>query len=1188
MFNNFEFNSGELNTSSLNNTGNQDLAASLTVNTNPAFATFKELQGFLSVAAPVSNDVNASLVVSNYKWLTPSLMIAQNGPGYRPYYTCHIVDDTIQPNAIITPPNVPLNGSAITAPDGNMLAVGADASGNLAFWKLPDASTGWTVHSTLVANGSWRGDLNASVAVSNWINGSYVIDVYFYANVSGALKIKWIRSTDGGATWGTVTTLNDIAVSNATTDNMYLSAGTPVLLGNGLVQGVVFYIKKVSQPDNLSVFYRIFYQYYGGTGSTFGSETIWPTTVDSQDWTMHSLDSYYLNGSYYIAFAGYHNFIDMVPNSNFSIYSVRLDVITSNQNSDVWSLVNDVFLTNSSITTNQNSFTYPRINYDGSMFYVLFKAVIVDSVSTATSGQLYNVITKTYYYLTQSLDMANFSYPAPLIFSDGTIFTSDKGYDFVRQGSYFFVVGNGLLWKYIVNNVTADITNSIISFEVDEMAGAASTIDIVLGNMNNQWVGPSPTKAGASAIAKNRKIYLEIGYYNSSGVGETVPRNIFYIDDIKQVSDSNTNNVELSGRDLNKSLKVLTTKFAYNYRGITAYSDIFNGATLGNWNLVSGNWAEANGQMQVTNPGSVNPALITLQGISNNTESSIIACAMQLPNVFGSDTSGAMAAIYPIYVDDQNYVQFKVYLNGVVLTYNVNITVNGVNNVITDVALDSSYNGKIVNFLIRKHSYGLLNIIIGARDEINFPGTFDPAQFSPAPLVCLAGGLPDIDFGQWFTQTNAVVDGAPAIGVLGITGIFEYFKYIQFGPSQSIQDVMQKLGSLSSISRFSTNYIFKDTTYPVANYAGTPFPVVNAKMQIAPSSLIVSNTNLVTNGELEFRASILPTVPASDYSMSVLFKVSTPVFSIYNDLYNYRFEVKKHVADNMVTVNLYINIQGSGELLLVPSSPYVYNSAYTVNNLAIDITSEHSYRLVTLDQFFYLFIDEKLVMAWQDNNTTIIQSNFSNGYWGFKTDSNSTMKVGNIKSRTLWNQIENVSVNPGDDITSTLGGILQTVSGWSYADLMGRLTGKVLTSTDPSTYTYQESLYSSDTINSDTQYVNQVTVYGTGVSAIYQDAISIGTTGKVRDMTISDPKITTYKDAYLRAQFEMINANKFNIQNTPLNPLNAGAEILDAITIINTGQNSTNLNGIYREYNQTLVNDGSKGRYSINIQTGQI
>jgi len=100
----------------------------------------------------------------------------------------------------------------------------------------------------------------------------------------------------------------------------------------------------------------------------------------------------------------------------------------------------------------------------------------------------------------------------------------------------------------------------------------------------------STTGAGAAAIAKNRKIVIWQGYYNSNGVPEDVPRNVYYIDDIQQQVSSTKNDITLVGRDFYKKLKTTVTKFSYQLVGPTLFTDIFDGTFMSQWNQVSGTW----------------------------------------------------------------------------------------------------------------------------------------------------------------------------------------------------------------------------------------------------------------------------------------------------------------------------------------------------------------------------------------------------------------------------------------------------------------------------------------------------------------------------------------------------------------------------------------------------------------------
>lgn len=1145
----------------------------------------------------LTSDLPASLIVSDYKWLTATLKAAQLGPAYRPYYTCKIVDDTITPNQVITAPGVPLNGAAVQSPDGYVLAVGDDGTGKLQFWKLADASTGWGSPTKQLAS-SYRNDLNASIEVSEYVMGSYVIDVYYFFNNAGALNIGHQRSMDGGITWSSSIACMDPSISNATTDNMCLAAGKPVLLPGGNVSGMVFYLKKAIGVVSPTSYYRIFYQYYTGSGGTFNTPVQWEGYVDSQDWTMQGLDVEYNNGSYYVVFSGYHNNLETVPNQNFGLYATRFDfdrnTTGGGPGSDFWSLVVPVFTATSNTTTNLNVFTNPRFSKIGSVFYLTFTAVMVEAVTTATLGQTNRVITQTFQMIMQTKNGLEYTYPAPLIATDGTIFSYGGAYNFVPNGAFAYTIGNGKLWQYNVNNIVADVTNSLISYEVDEMAGSASQINLVIGNMNNQWVGPSPTKTGAAAIAKNRKIYLEQGYYNASGVGEVVPRNIFYIDDIQQKVDSTTNIVTITARDYVKKLKVLSTKFAFSFAGPVIYSDIFYGNTLGNWNQLSGGWIETSASLKITDLVTAN-GLISLAGVNNNAESSILAMIIHVSAL--ADPTASI--IYPIYQDSNNNVFFRFTIidhTFHTMGYQFGVKVNGTENIIisgTTAALNTFVNFD-VPVMIRKRNYNIYDVVWGspyqgAYAAANLPGTFDPTAYTGSYAgfpVTPNTGANDLDVSQYFTSSNYVVNGPPAVEFQAVpSGNIKYFKFFQFADRLSIQDLVRKLGTMATVLDYRVDTNFFDTSFLHSNYNGTY--AAGGGMTISPSQTVMNTSNPFNNGELNVRAKVVPSNNSNDYSLSILFRAdSASAPSKY-----YRVEMKKSPSKSLTACRFFTDIPT--EYMMIGSSLDGYTRAdggsnIKSNPLPIDITKYHTYKLVLIDQYIYFFVDDRLELMWQDNNLQTTSADWSNGFWGIKTDSNSTVVVSQADSPMMWNSLDVAVFNPGDDADNTIRNAVGTVKGFVYGDLMGRLNARILNSTDESGYTYEGILYSQEYDNSDKEYVNQVTVYGNGVSAIARDGLSISETGKVRDMTISDYKILTYEDALSRAQSELINANRFNTQNMPMNPNNVGSEIFDVVTIIDTGDNSTNVDGDFRVYNQNITNDGSKGRYSIQIETGTV
>ena len=215
------------------------------------------------------------------------------------------------------------------------------------------------------------------------------------------------------------------------------------------------------------------------------------------------------------------------------------------------------------------------------------------------------------------------------------------------------------------------------------------------------------------------------------------------------------------------------------------------------------------------------------------------------------------------------------------------------------------------------------------------------------------------------------------------------------------------------------------------------------------------------------------------------------------------------------------------------------------------------------------------------------------GYIGFAADifedgvtpDNSSMLVKNITSGTFSQQISSFAVNPGDDMATALQTTINTVMGWSLSDLFGRLKLITLSSTDPSGYTYENQIDKVIPDISDKEYINQVTVIGTGVSAIARSGTSIGATTRIRDSVIVDYKITTLSDAQSRADYELQNASKFNNQAQVNQIVNPGSEIFDIITVINA---DANISGTYRIYNQDEGIDGQSSSYAMQIGAGEV
>jgi hypothetical protein len=1150
-------------------------------------------------------DINScSVRNSDYKWLSDTLKTAQLGPGYRPYFTCKIVNDTITPNAILTQPNIPINGKSVQAPDGNILSVGADASNNLAFWNTPNMATGLGTKTILTS--TYRNDLNASVSVSDWINGYYVIDVYAFFNNSGNLNVIHYRSVNSGASFSSSISPTDIVISNATTNNVYVAAGTPLLnIDGSTIGGSFFYIKAVStgfSPPFISTFYQINYQTYSGTGSSFSSPITWNLDVDPEDWIMQSLDVIYYNGYHYIVFAGYHQYLETVPDANFGIYIMRTNaaaLVSPLLSQYFWSIPTTIIESTANTTFNGNIFTYPRISAVNGSFTLLFKGDVIVGLKTGTQSN--PLTTQHNYYMSTSVDLNFFSYPTPVYFTDGTIFfpgpngtTYTKGYDFVQQGSYCYIVSAGLLWQYIVNNIVADITNSIINYDVDDTAGQASQITITLANANNQWYGPSPTRTGAAAIAQNMKIYLEQGYYNASGVGEVVPKSIFFISNITQNVTSNSNDVQIIGLDLNKKLTVLSTEFSFTSDGPGVYVDLFDGSTTNNWTVQAGSWSQQNNTYTITSPGGGDD-IITLNNFINNTESSIISCVMNVPTpTTNLEPPARYTAIYLYYIDPTNFIRIKFEYktnghggwtgtSGFYAFYEINLSGSLTSSNPALLSSQSTYG--TFPFLIRKYNYVNFDLIIGNPSGPNGAysvGCFDPTAYSGTfanyPVVIsypnnLLTGL----------SPYAFLNGVIGLGASNFTTSFSNFQFMRFNNSQSINDGVRRLAALAGVTKFNTINIFNDQIFLPSNYSGTPFSYYKGMMKIGPSSEVINTSYQISNGDLVFKAFAQPTNPAVNYGFEIFFQgnSSTPTKS-----YAMNIQYIASSGNSLISLGAILTDQTPNANTFTQTSLLGYSGGSATNSTPFDISRLNTYKIVSNKNTIMVFVNDRCMLMWNDSNSSEQAYLTSNGYWGFLTDANSTAYVSQISSELVWNQIAQFALNAGDDTTSTAQNVILTINGWYYADLMGRLNTIVINANDPSTYTYQNTLVGQNQNASDTGYVNQVTVQGSGVMAVVQNTQSIATTGYVRDLNVVDYTILTYADALVRANAELTLAQRFNVQNTPANPNNVGSEMFDVITIVNTGNNSTNVNGTSRVYNQTIKNDGSKGQYSINIETG--
>ncbi len=1117
--------------------------------------------------------ISAQVTNSDYKWLSSTLKTAQQNSPYTPQYNLKILDDSLNPHAILTSPTVPVLGDATTSPDGYVLCAGGDGSGNLKFWKLSDASQTFPTGTTLVSSGSgYVSTLNTSIACSDWINGNYNIDVYFFYLSAGSYYPALARSVNGGSTWS----INPYSVPAGFTglntgDNNYIAAGQPIYDPVQMVtKSTCFYIR--GHLGASSAFYKVCYLQFDG-GFYYGAEVQWPLNVDSQDWTIHSLDVQYLNGSFFIFFAGFHNWFETPSgNKNYSIYMAQLNNLTGLSSSDQWQLPVEILTSTSPQVTNNNAFKFPRITTDGNTFYLVFSALVGEGLTTSntTTSQI-GTVSNPYYYMMQSANLIDFSYPLPLYFTDGTVYADTAGVSFVNQGANYFLLGNGKNWQYIRNNIVADITNYVISYQIQEVSGQSSQIVFVLGNANNYWIGAGATGVGNTAIAVNKKIILEQGYKTSVGK-EVAPRSVFYIDTITLNSSSSDNTATIQGRDINRNLQNVSTKFSYSLNGPSYFNDLFDGTTLQNWTQTGGTWVENNisGFGALTNNAPSGQNVISQGQINNNLESCLIFTMMN-----PTATNGSSTDIYPLYQDNGNYFQISVVFD--------NST--GFHKMVFNLYIGNVFVASLVNslgfqqagrfpILIRKYNYNVYDILVGK--NISGGGSYvdnvlDPAgPFAPFSIFT-------VDLSQYFSSSAFLVNGSVALGTTGsgASGDFSPFKFMQFSESLSLQESLEYLCAIAGITNFDPRITFFDNQYVSSNWNGT-YAIQNSYMGIGISQVCMNTSNPVLNGQIEFTAQVNPVVSGNPFGFNFIFRSTSN--SVPNNGNYYTFVIKELLGVVVVALFLVldnVNIELSQSSL-----------TGSTNLIPIDLTKQHIYNITMIDQIFYLFIDGRVYMMWQDTNLTT-QLN-SIGYWGIVTGTNSVVIAGNFTSYQLYTQLPNVSFNPGDDMTSILQNVLETMFAYSYTDQMGRYIGITLNSTDPSNYTYQNLLYAIQSQLANSSLVNEVVVIGSGVIATYKDTALIAALGQVRSINITDYTITTYQDALTRAKNELISNNAVSSQNDPNNPMNVGSEMFDVITLINTGNNSTSINGNYRVFNQTFSLDGSKGKYSIQIETGNL
>lgn len=1155
-------------------------------------------------AFPTFSDLLVSLITSGYKWLTSTLLTAQQSQTVRPYFSAQIIDDTIKPTGVSFNPLTPTaHGMAAPMPDDNIVAAGFGADNKIHFYKDRNLSDGtWGTDITLNSGTSFIptfANTQVAIAVSDYINGNYHIDVAYFDNFNGSLGTQLVvqlhRSDDGGRTWTQTTiTPGNMPQANynvASPPNLYLCLMKPRLVG-GAVQSTFVY----QHPNGGSVgsgytTYDIQYYKYSTIVGNSGL-TAWGSNVDSGDWTIHSFDSYYYNGIDYLIFSGFRNVIDTPnfastnQNANYALWLTAIVQRSANvgTNLDLWVPPVPILAADSATIANQNQFTYPRAIAQNGSVDVVIRAITVDSISQSGQGSTSGTVTThENYQLLRSQDGTNFTYPQIIVDINGNEIleptANSRLQSFVKQDNYYYLCGGDQVYQFIHNNTVADVSADVIGYTISEAAGQPSAINLSIANQNNQWVGQAPTNPGAAAIAGNSKIALWQGYYNSAGNPEAVPRNVYFIDDIQQQVSGKQNDLLITGRDWFKKLMTLITRYSLQWVGPFLYSDVFDGTTLNNWNQQAGVWNEDSNQLVATDNFS-GQTVVTFAQSAQVPYGSTMAVSASKP-------TGGNLYIYAFYIDDSHFLRLNITdIGNPNFTWTVELGSDG--NVVT--ALDTgnltwSGSGNL-NFFVRQYNYYTWNFMF-TDHAATFVGNPINAWVDLRLIKNSTSG--EFNLRDTYFLTNANFQKPFAVGLGGnvVSNAFSFFQYVQYGAIANIMSVTQALAAKAGVLNTVSQHMF-DETLINPQYSGQ-FSVSNHRLNL-PFSGQAMNTNSnfqMSNGEILFNAKVIPTNTGTgnEFGFSFIFRAnsSTPTAC-------YRFRIEQYIDGTGFSQCRFERLY-SGQTYIFPNSSNDDQTVIPVpqfGSLNIDLTQYHQYKITMVDGWLFAYVDGIMVAAWNDMNTTA--SYLTSGSWGFLSNNgNSKVVIKNIYSPIFWKPVQTFSLNPGDDIQNAILSLVQSIRGWVFSDLLGRMKMLLLSSTDASNYTYNTQLWAQNVDDSDKEYISQVTVYGTGVMATARNTDLMAGVA-VREAVIVDYTITTQSDAQVRANNELINSNQYLNQFEPTQVINVGAEIFDAITVTNTGNNTSGVNSPTRVYAQNFTDGGggNSGDYSIRIQTGNL
>lgn len=1175
-------------------------------------------------------DLPATLSVSGYKWLTQTLETAQQQYTVRPYFTTQIIDDTIKPTANIFTNTPPYSfGSAAPTPDGNIVAAGFDASNHIHFYKGRNLGSGsWDSDTVLDTNSgvvSAYAVNQVAIAVSEMHNSYYHIDVAYFTNFDGSLGYYFGNylglciwsSDDSGQTWTLQNSayagykMSDLPIASynsAATLNLYLALMKPRLVSGTMTSGILYLCPNSSAMSSGYTSYDLKYSVspFPYTSYNILAPYTWGGNVNSQDWTIHSFDSYYINGIDYMVFCGFRSIIDTpnnkasTQNPNYALWLTGLSRRSSGTGGsltpDLWLPPTAIIAADSANYANQNQYLFPRAVLQNDYIDILLKAVTVDSISPSAQGATsVTITTHENYQLIHSVDGQNFSYPEIMVNASGTEIVepsaSNQLQSFVAQDNYYYICGGNQIYQFVHNNIVADISTDVIGYTIQETAGQPSSINLQVANQNNQWVGASPTKPGAAAIASNSKIALWQGYYNASGVQELVPRNVYYIDDVTQQISGNQNDLAIAGRDWFKKLKLLITRFALQWLGPFFYADVFDGTTLSNWNQINGTWVESGNAVETTSV-IAGDMVVTLAMPFQMTESSLLVVNAGTPGNNLQISPPNYSYIYAFYIDSNNWLRLSVNsAHGWSIDKCINGAItSGIDGGTKDWgAITRPSAGDSRAFFVRQYDYYKWNFMYS--DAALFSGNPLDVWNDATLLKSYTSG--EIDLTSDFAATASLQKSwTVALGCKRVSVPFSYFRYTQFGPISNIFTLTKSLAARAGITDIIAQNQFTDLlTLP--SYYGT-FTVQNRKLVIPPSSYAMNNESAkqISNGEVLFTAKVTPILTGADKVFGLCFYFrNTPTGGGYAPWKSYVFRIWQYVDSNGLTACRFERFDVGANTYIFPNSAaddYLAASPPAFGSLNIDLTQYHKYQITMIDGWMYAFIDGVMVASWNDNNSQL--ANLTTGYWGFAaSDSNSTVTVKDISSPYFWKPVQSFSFNPGDDAENSLFTLIQSIYGWFFSDLLGRMKMILLSSADVSGYLYSGQIWNQQVDNSDKEYVTQVTVYGTGVQATARNT-TLMAGQPTREAIVVDYNITTVGDAQTRANKELIDYSQYVNQYTPTQVMNVGSELFDAITVTNTGNNTSGVDASTRVYGQTLNEGGGSHNtdYSISIQSGNL